>query len=140
MAELKLVIGTKSGKCVQRELKDEQAEVFMGKKIGDSITGEGFDLAGYEFLITGGSDASGFPMRKDVVGTQRRKLLIVPGSQTLGARKKLKSRGCRRKKSVAGNTIFEKTKQINLKMVKGDEAKLLAPPAEEAAEGEEKKE
>ena len=137
MAEFKLVIGTKTGKCAKREVKETQADVFLGKRLGDTVKGDTFDLGGYEFLITGGSDTCGFPMRKDVEGTARKRLLIISGPNTLGAKKRMKSRGCRQKKSVAGNTIFEKTAQINLKLLKGDEKALLVVQA--APEGEEKK-
>ena len=139
MAEFKLVIGTKSGKCVQREIKEADANSFLGKKIGQSIAGESFGLSGYEFLITGGSDNCGFPMRQDLEGSTRRKIFVVAGS-SVGLKKKKKSKGCRIKKSVAGNTVFEKTAQINLKLLKGDEKALLAPAEEKPAEGEEKKE
>lgn len=139
MAEFKLVIGTKSGKCVQREVREADANSFLGKKIGESIKGESFGLSGYEFLITGGSDNCGFPMRQDLEGSTRRKIFGVAAS-SVGLKKKKKSKGCRIKKSVAGNTVFEKTAQINLKLLKGDEKALLAPPAEEKpAEGKEKK-
>ena len=131
MAEYKLVIGTKSGKCVQRAVADADAAAFFGKKIGQTIDGSAFGLTGYEFLITGGSDNCGFPMRKDNDGSARKKILAIYG---IGIRERAKSKGCRQKKSVAGNTIYEKTAQINLKVLKGNEEALLAPPAEAAEE------
>ena len=38
------------------------------------------------------------------------------------------------KRSVAGNTIHDKIVQINLKVLKGDEAALIPPPSEKKAE------
>jgi small subunit ribosomal protein S6e len=78
MAEFKVVIADKkTGKCLQKELKGESANGLLGKKIGDVIRGELLDLTGYEFKITGGSDYCRFPMRSDVSGTGRKKILLV---------------------------------------------------------------
>jgi len=152
MAEFKLVIGDpKSKKSYQREVKDEAAKAFRGLKIGDKVKGDSFDLPGYEFEITGGSDASGFPMRRDVPGTMKKKILAIKGVGVTNKKKYRKPgkkglrtmKGMRTRKTVAGNTIFDKTAQINLKVLTsgkdslGEEAP--AAPAEEA-KPEEKKE
>ena len=80
MAEFKIVISnTKTGKTFQQEAKDNVAKLFIGKKIGDKIKGEVLDYTGYEFEITGGSDKSGFPMRKDAQGQLKKKILAVSG-------------------------------------------------------------
>ncbi|PIN79706.1 30S ribosomal protein S6e, partial [Candidatus Woesearchaeota archaeon CG10_big_fil_rev_8_21_14_0_10_34_8] len=80
MAEFKIVIANpKTGKCVQKEVKDENANGLLGKKIGEIIRGELLDMTGYEFKISGGSDYCGFPMRQDVPGTGRKKILTVKG-------------------------------------------------------------
>ncbi len=114
MAEIKLNIGDpKSKKTITKAIVDNATDVFMNKKIGDKVNGDSFDLPGYEFEITGGSDNAGFPMRKDVKGTMRKKILLVSG---VGLRSNVKGRKVR--KSVAGNTIYAKTAQINLKVLK----------------------
>ena len=139
MAELKLVIGQKDGKCVQKQLSADDSQHFLGKTIGTTIKGEVIGLTGYEFLITGGSDNCGFPMRKDAPGTGRKRILIVPG--TVGVRKKSKSKRARTRKTVCGNTIFADTAQINLKILKVGKQQLVEAPAEEKpAEGEAPKE
>lgn len=137
MAEFKIVIGSKSGKSVQRELKDEQAKALLGKRIGDRISGESIGLAGYEFELTGGSDYCGFPMRKDVQGTARKRILAVYG---VGLKKK--GKGIRQRKTVAGNTVHAKTSQVNLKVLKEGKEKLEAAKkeGEAKAEGEAPKE
>ncbi len=119
MANFKLVISTKDGKSYQREVKDPNARKFLGMNIGDSIKGEAIDLTGYEFLITGGSDYCGFPMRKDVTGMGRKKVLIIKG---VGLRKTRK--GMKYRKTVCGNTIHSKISQINLKVIKEGKEKL----------------
>jgi len=128
MTEFKLVIGDpKTGKSYQREVKEQDAALFLGKKIRDVIKGESIGLQGYEFEITGGSDDCGFPMRYDVEGTARKRVLAVQG---LGIKKKEK--GIRQRKAVCGNKIHEKISQINLKVLKeGKESLEVAPEAEE---------
>jgi small subunit ribosomal protein S6e len=137
MAEFKVVISDpKSGKSMQKDYKDASAEFFMGKKVGDTITGESIDISGYEFMITGGSDKSGFPMRKDVPGATRAKILAVSG---IGLKKTRK--GMRSRKTVFGNTIDHTVVQINMKITKYGKEKLFSeePAAEGAAAGAEKK-
>ncbi len=133
MAEFKLVISNpKIGRTIQREVKGEDANRLIGLKIGDVVKGELIGLSGYEFEITGGSDYCGFPMRRDVAGTKRKRILIVKG---VGLRKTKK--GMKKRKTVAGNTIHAKTAQINLKIIKEGKEKLFEEKKE--AEVEEKK-
>ncbi|MFP4112274.1 MAG: 30S ribosomal protein S6e [Candidatus Woesearchaeota archaeon] len=144
MAELKIVLSHK-GKAKQIEAKDDVAQNLLGKKIGDKINGELFDLTGYEFEITGGSDEAGKPMRKDLEGPVRKRILAVSG---VGFKKG--EHGQRQRKLVAGNTIFEKSAQVNMKVVKEGSKPLFEEPSkgddstepksEEASKSEEKKE
>ncbi len=113
MPEFKIVIGEKE-KSYPRNLSSEESELFLNKKINDKVEGTHFGFKGYEFEITGGSDREGFPMRKDVEGMGRKKIFITKGM--IGAR--IKKRGLRLRKSVAGNTISQLTSQINLKVIK----------------------
>ncbi len=122
MVEFKVVISDpKTGLTVQKEVKEPASKSFLGLKIGDSVKGEVIDLQGFEFLITGGSDSSGFPMRKDVIGVGRKKILTYQG---VGVRKGEK--GMLQRKTVCGNTIHSKTAQINLKAVKLGTAAIFA--------------
>ena len=108
MTEVKAVIGYK-GKSYQKAIGQELA----GRKMGDKISGDMIGLNGYEFEITGGSDTSGFPMRKDVLGMNKKKLLLTKGPGV-----HIKRKGKRVRKTIAGNTISELTAQINLKVLK----------------------
>lgn len=138
MVEFKIVISDpKTGKSYQREVKDQAARPFLGLKIGATVRGELIDLTGYEFLITGGSDYCGFPMRRDLPGTGRKKILAVSG---VGLKKK--GKGQKQRKTVCGNTIHEKIAQINLKIVKEGKEKLgkeEAPKEEKKVEVKEEK-
>lgn len=129
--EIKVNIGDpKAGKTFQRTIADDDSKIFFGKKVGDKLKGELLQLPGYEFSIVGGSDYCGFPMRKDVEGTLRKRILIVSG---IGLRKNREGRRVR--KTVAGNTVFARTAQLNLKVIKhGAEPLGGAEAPAEAAE------
>ena len=114
---IKIVISDpKLGKTKQREYEEDKIRPFLGKKIGDTINGNLIDYPGFEFKITGGSDEDGMPMRPDVRGPVRKRILISSG---VGIReKKYKRDGIRRKKMVRGNQIVEEIVQINLVITK----------------------
>ncbi len=128
MAKLKIVIGDTSGKTKQIELDEQNSKSLLGKKLKESFKGELIDMPGYEFLITGGSDSSGFPMRQDVESDRKKRVLIVSG---VGINKN--RRGERRRKMVAGNTIGEQTAQVNIKVVKAGKTPLFEEPKQEEA-------
>lgn len=131
--DIKLAIGDpKTAKVHKREIKEEDAKALYGKKLGDKIRGELFGMNGYEFQITGGSDYCGFPMRKDVVGTARKKILIVAGQ--VGTRHTRD--GLRKRRSVCGNTIYAKTAQLNLKVLQHGSEPLAAPEGTEEKKAE----
>ncbi len=125
--EIKINIGQEDGKTVQLSLQESKA--LYGKKIGETIKGELLDKSGYEFIITGGSNASGVPMRADVDGIGQRKILLAGG---VGYRPK--RAGIRARKTVCGNTVGPKTAQLNMKVTKTGPKPLVAAPEEPATE------
>lgn len=117
---IKIVIGTKVGKSFQKELSKQESEALYQKTLGENFKGEIINFSGVEFSITGGSDCDGFPMRRDLNGIGKKKLLISKG---VGFRGKLRGKrfgGLRIKKTVAANTVNSKTHQLNLKVIKGE--------------------
>ncbi len=106
---MQVTIGTSDGKTHQIELDDPSQVV--GKKIGDELEGGIVGLDGYKLEITGGSDRDGFPMRKSLEGTGRRRALIGEGP---GIRED--EGGVRRRKSVRGNTVSEDIQQLNTRV------------------------
>lgn len=131
MVDFKLVLSeTKTGLTIQREVKDPASQRLIAMKIGDTIKGEIIGLTGYEFQITGGSDYCGFPMRKDISGVGRKRILAVEG---IGVRRIAK--GIKQRKTVCGNTIHAKISQINAKMTKeGAEKIFVLKPKEKTEE------
>ncbi|MEK6864328.1 MAG: S6e family ribosomal protein [Nanoarchaeota archaeon] len=115
MAELKIVVSDpKTGKSYQKALAEN---VLIGKKLKQKIKGDELGLAGYELEITGGSDDSGFGMRSDMEGLLKRSALLTSG---VGIRNKVrtaKEQGIRLRRTVASNTIIDKTAQVNLKVI-----------------------
>jgi small subunit ribosomal protein S6e len=112
MVEFKAVINdVKNGKSYQVPVTGHHANSLIGKKIGDVVDGIFVGLPGYKLTITGGSDKDGFPMRKDLPGVKRRKLLLTRG---IGFNSDEK--GLRKRKSVRGNAISPETSQLNLKV------------------------
>jgi len=106
------------GKAYKVEL---EGDVIFSKILGDKIDGKDIkpELEGYELEITGGSDIAGFPMKKDVEGIGLRRVMLTKG---WGMHDKKK--GIRLRKTVRGNTISEKTVQVNMIVVKEGGKKL----------------
>ena len=117
----------KNGKTYKKTIAEDDAKIFFGKKIGDNLKGELVQAPGYEFAIAGGSDYCGFPMRADVEGTLRKRILITSG---IGLRPTRDGRRVR--KAVAGNTVYTRTAQLNLKITKYGSQPLEAPAQQEA--------
>ena len=108
---IKLVVSDpKSKRAFQKEVEPVH---LVGKKLGDKVSGEAFGLAGYEIEVTGGSDKEGFPMRNDLPGPARKRLVLTGGTGFHPKRK-----GQRKRKSVRGNTISEDIAQVNAKVTK----------------------
>ncbi|MAG47303.1 30S ribosomal protein S6e [archaeon] len=127
----------KTGKSYNKELAEGDESIFMTKKIKDKIDGSSLGFSGYEFEISGGSDSAGFPMRYDVQGTSRKRILLTDG---VGVN--INRKGMRKRKSIRGNTINDETHQINLKVIKAGSkglAEVLGLEVKEESKTEEKK-
>ncbi|RLJ04733.1 MAG: 30S ribosomal protein S6e [Candidatus Aenigmatarchaeota archaeon] len=122
MAVFKFVIGSKSGKTFQLEKDQKEAASIIGMKIGDKFNAGFIGLEGYELRITGGSDRDGFPMRRDIAGTQRKRIILTKGIGFRGKKKTKKGfkqiKGMRKKKMIRGNQIDKDIAQINCVVVK----------------------
>ena len=102
----------RTGKTTPVQLPPEKFRPFIGLKIGDTIDGSIVGMPGYVLKITGGTDRDGFPMRPDVHGGVKVRLLL---SGPPGFRPRRK--GERRRKTVRGNTITEDIVQVNTVIV-----------------------
>jgi len=99
-------------KSFQLSIDQSKLNNLIGSKIGDSVE---LVVSGLNFKlkITGGSDNSGFPMRFDVPGGAKRKLLLSgpPGYYP-------KEDGMRKKKTVRGNMVTPEVVQINTVIIR----------------------
>ena len=112
MAQFKLVISDpRTGKSEVQEVKDSNAQLLLGRKIGETVDASTIGLTG-KIKITGGSDKAGFPMRSDVLGGGKNYVLMSSG---VGFRSK--TAGAKRRRLVRGNTVTEETFQLNAKKV-----------------------
>jgi small subunit ribosomal protein S6e len=112
MVEFKAVIAdTKNGKSFNTVVSGQHANRLLGMKIGDEFDGLFVSLPGYKLKITGGSDKDGFPMRRDLPGQQRKKVVLAGG---VGFHPQ--NDGQRRRKHLRGNTISADIIQINMKV------------------------
>jgi len=110
---MKIVISEKkTGKSYGIDLAKDKESALIGKKIGDKLEGGSVGAEGYELEITGGSDNSGFPMRRDVSGPRRIGVILSSGT---GFRKI--GKGVRAKRNVRGNIISDQIVQVNTKVV-----------------------
>jgi small subunit ribosomal protein S6e len=112
LADFRAVISDpKDGKSYQVPVAGHHANSLIGKKIGDVVDGIFVGLPGYKLAITGGSDKDGFPMRKDLPGPRRKRLMV---SKSIGFN--AKERGLRKRRNLRGNTIAPDTLQVNMKV------------------------
>ena len=113
MAKLKIIVSdpeTGTSKVVEPE--ETRAAPLIGRRIGEVIDGSVVDLQGHKVQIMGGSDKDGFPMRRDVHGGVRRRV-ILSGGVGFNPQKE----GERRRKTVRGNVITDEVVQLNMKIV-----------------------
>lgn len=113
MAKFKAIISDpEDGTTKIVELEETRTVPLIGKKIGEIIDGAVLGLPKHKLQITGGSDKDGFPMRKNVHGGVRKRIILSGGTGF-----NPKKEGERRRKTVRGNVITEEIVQINFKII-----------------------
>jgi len=118
MAKFKVVVSDpETGKAKTVEIEGSRTVPFIGRKIGDVVDGSLIGLSGHKIMIMGGSDRDGFPMRPDIHGGAKMRVILSGGTGF-----KPREKGKRRRKTVRGNVITEDIFQINVKIVEKPEA------------------
>jgi small subunit ribosomal protein S6e len=113
MTKFKVIISDpEDGTSKVIELEEARAAPLIGRRIGETIDGTVVDMPAYKLLIRGGSDTDGVPMRPNVHGGGRRKV-ILSGGAGFNSKKK----GERKRKTVRGDIITDEIIQINTKIV-----------------------
>ena len=130
MTNFKITISDIKGKSISKELKDNDANPLLGLQLGNETDAAIVGLSG-KLKLTGGSDKSGVPMRDDIHGAARKRVLLSKGVGLQAA-----ETGQRMRKLMRGNTVSEEIYQINCKF---DGELPVEAPAEDAAESTEEK-
>ena len=130
MTNFKITISDIKGKSISKELKDSDANPLLGLQLGNETDAAIVGLSG-KLKLTGGSDKSGVPMRNDVHGAARKRVLLSKGVGLQDA-----ETGQRKRKLMRGNTLSEEIYQVNCKF---DGELPVETPAEDAAESTEEK-
>ena len=99
MVEFKAIVNdVKTGKSYNVAVSGHHANSLIGINIGEVVDGIFVGLPGYKLKITGGSDGNGTPMRRDLPGNKRVKLLL---SDSLGFHEKYP--GQRKRVAIRGS-------------------------------------
>jgi small subunit ribosomal protein S6e len=110
MADFRIIVSDRNtGLAHQIEVSGGHANGFIGKSIGDLVSGDTVGLPGYSLKIKGGTDKGGFPMRGGLPSSPRRKILVSGG---VGFNSHVK--GMRRRKTMRGEEISSDVSQINV--------------------------
>jgi small subunit ribosomal protein S6e len=131
LTNFKLTVSDIKGKSVTKELKDNDGNPLLGLQIGNETDAVIVGLKG-KLKITGGSDKSGVPMRSDIHGAARKRVLLSKGVGLQDA-----EIGQRVRKLMRGNIISEEIYQLNCKY---DGELPVEAPEETTEKSEEKKE
>ena len=130
MTNFKITISDIKGKSISKELKDSDANPLLGLQLGNETDAAIVGLSG-KLKLTGGSDKSGVPMRNDVHGAARKRVLLSKGVGLQDA-----ETGQRKRKLMRGNTLSEEIYQVNCKF---DGELPVEAPAEDTTESTEEK-
>jgi small subunit ribosomal protein S6e len=128
MAKFKVIVSDpEAGTSKVVELEEARAAPFIGRRLGETIDGSAVDLPAHTVQILGGSDKDGVPMRGNVHGGVRRRVVLSGGAGFKAVKK-----GERRRKTVRGNIITDEIAQINMKIVERPAKPAEAKPEQAA--------
>ena len=132
-----LIVSDPNGTSQRVEIEDAQLRPLVGTRIGMTIDGSFAGMQGYKLKLTGGTDKDGIPMRPDVHGSAKARIVLSGG---VGY--KPTDKGMKKRKVVRGNTISQETTFLNFAVVEAPKKKKAEPepevepeaPAEESEE------
>lgn len=120
-----IISDPETGRSQKVELEDNRMGPLVGRRIGEVIDGTVADLAGHKLQLTGGTDKDGIPMRPDVHGSAKSRIILSGG---VGYKPKRK--GERKRVVVRGNTVSVDTTFLNFKIVEKPKGKKKAKTEE----------
>ena len=126
-----IISDPEAGTSQKVELEDNRMGPLIGRRIGEVIDGTIADLAGHQLQLTGGTDKDGIPMRPDVHGSAKSRIILSGG---VGY--KPKKKGERKRVVVRGNTVSVETTFLNLKIVEKPKSTKKSKKKEDQAKDE----
>ena len=120
------ILSDPNGTSQRVEIEDAQLRPLVGTRIGQIIDGSLAGMQGYKLKFTGGTDKDGVPMRPDVHGSARARIVLSGG---VGF--KPTDKGMKKRKVVRGNTISAETAFLNFSIVEAPKAKKAPKPEAE---------
>ena len=133
-----LIVSNPADGTSQRvELDDQQLRALYGTRIGQVVEGAVAGMQGYKIKLTGGTDKDGIPMRPDVHGSAKARVILSGG---VGY--KPKNKGDKKRKVVRGNAVSVETTFLNFAIVEAPKGRKKAKkePAEAEAPAQEETE
>jgi small subunit ribosomal protein S6e len=130
-----IISNPETGNSQRVELEDARMSPLIGRRIGETIDGSVANLPGHTLQLTGGTDKDGIPMRPDIHGSVKARVILSGG---VGY--KSRNKGERKRVTVRGNTVSADTTFLNFKIVekpkgrKKAKAKQTKPEIKEAPE------
>lgn len=115
-----------TGKSQRVEIEDAQLRPLVGTRIGMTIDGSIAGMQGYKLKLTGGTDKDGIPMRPDVHGSAKARIVLSGG---VGY--KPTEKGMQKRKVVRGNTVSQETTFLNFSIVEAPKKKAAPEPEPE---------
>jgi small subunit ribosomal protein S6e len=128
-----LIISNPAAGTSQRvEIEDEQLRPLVGTRIGQTIDGALAGMQGYKLKFTGGTDKDGIPMRPDVHGSAKARIVLSGG---VGY--KPKNKGEKRRKVVRGNIVSTEINFLNFSIAETPKKKKKSVAPKTKVETEE---
>jgi len=113
MAKFKVIVSDPTqSKSKVVELEGARAVPLIGRRLGETIDGSVVGMSGLKLQIRGGSDKDGFPMRPNIHGGIRVRVILSEGVGFHPQRE-----GERQRKTLRGNVITEEIVQVNMKVL-----------------------
>jgi small subunit ribosomal protein S6e len=107
-----IISDPETGTTQKVELENARMTPLIGRRIGEVIDGSVANMQGHRIQLTGGCDKDGIPMRPDVHGGVKARVVLSGG---VGY--KPRNPGERRRVTVRGNTVTTDTTFLNFKII-----------------------
>ncbi len=132
MMPVLIISDPETGKSQKVEIEDTQMSPLLGRRIGETMDGVIANLPGHRIQLTGGTDRDGIPMRPDVHGGVKARIILSGG---VGF--KPKKRGERKRVTIRGNMVSTDTTFLNFKIVEKPKVRKKSKTKEQESQKEE---